>query len=236
MRPTTTPSLSWSRSLFWSRSRSRSRLRRWVVPALVSVFVLVGCTEAPSVVRSPADAGQPSGIGSVAAGPPAAPNPDLSAQKKAAGIADCPVADAAAVPDGLPDATVPCLGGGRAVRLSGLRGPLLVNLWAQWCAGCREEAPYLAQVADRGSALRILGVDHADPQPALALTFAQQAGWTYPQLYDADLVFRTRLQVTGLPVTFFVRGDGTIAGRHAGAFTSVAQIEQESRRLLGVTP
>lgn len=215
---------------------SRSRLSRWLGLVLVSVLVLVGCTETPNVVRSPADPGHPSGSGSVSTEQPAAPNPDLPAQKKAAGIADCPVADAATAPGGLPDVTVPCLGGGRAVRLSGLRGPLLVNLWAQWCPGCREEAPYLAQVADRGSALRVLGVDHADPQPALALTFAERAGWTYPQLYDADLVFRTRLQVTALPVTFFVRDDGTIAGRHAGAFTSVDQIEQESRRLLGVAP
>ena len=31
-----------------------------------------------------------------------------------------------------------------------------------------------------------------------------------------------RLQVTALPQTFFVRADGTVAGRHAGAFTSPA--------------
>ena len=41
-----------------------------------------------------------------------------------------------------------CLGGGREVRLAGLRGkPMMINVWAQWCGPCREEAPYLAEVA-----------------------------------------------------------------------------------------
>ncbi len=225
------------------RSVTPARRRRWRQgrrqgwPVLAAgLMLLAGCTETSSVTRA-ADPPQPAPPpSSVPADPSAAPNPDLSLRKKAAGIADCPVADAPAVSGGLPDVSVPCLGGGRAVRLSGLRGPALVNVWAQWCTPCRQEAPYLAKVGDAGSALRVIGVDHADPSPALALTFAQQAGWTYPQLYDPDLVFRTRLQVTGLPVTFFVRADGTVAGRHAGPFTSVDQIEQESQRLLGVAP
>ena len=69
--------------------------------------------------------------------------------KKAAGIADCPRSDSdvAAVPSGLPDVVLPCLGGGREVRLAGLRGkPMMINVWAQWCGPCREEAPYLAEV------------------------------------------------------------------------------------------
>ena len=34
------------------------------------------------------------------------------------------------------------------VRLAGLRGkPMMINVWAQWCGPCREEAPYLTEVA-----------------------------------------------------------------------------------------
>ena len=165
-----------------------------------------------------------------------APNPDLTAAKKAAGIADCPSTDAAPATGGLPDVRVECLGGGRAVSLAQLRGPTLVNVWASWCTGCREEAPFLAEASRKGSGVSVIGVDHADPAPDAAVAFAASAGWTYPQLYDADLVFRTRLQVTGLPVTFFVRADGTVAGRHAGPFTSSAQLADETREHLGVAP
>jgi cytochrome c biogenesis protein CcmG, thiol:disulfide interchange protein DsbE len=179
-------------------------------------------------------------------GPPseAMPSPEstagLAATKKAAGIADCPKSDpnVAAVPSGLPDVVLPCLGGGRAVRLAGLRGkPMMINVWAQWCGPCREEAPYLADVATKNkSQLMILGIDHADPQPALAIEFAQLSTWKYPQLADPDVVLRADLQISGPPQTFFVRPDGTIAYRHAGPFRSAAEIRELARQQLGVSP
>ena len=76
----------------------------------------------------------------------------------------------------------------------------------------------------------------ADAPEAGGASSPASAGWTYPQLYDADLVLRCRLQVVGLPVTFFVRADGTVAGRHAGPFTSAQQLDDLSRQYLGVAP
>jgi len=175
---------------------------------------------------------------------PAPPSPestaDLAATKKAAGIADCPASDPEISPvsSGLPDVVLPCLGGGRAVRLAGLRGkPMMINVWAQWCGPCREEAPYLAEVATSNkSDLEIIGIDHDDPQPALAIEFAQLSTWKYPQLADPDVALRTALQISGPPQTFFVRPDGTIAYRHAGRFHSAAEIRELVREHLGVTP
>ena len=207
--------------------------RSWVA-VLGIVLALAACTETPSVVRSTQAPTAP-GPMSVPAGQTSGPNPDQTAAKKAAGIADCPTTDASPVEGGLPDVRVECLGGGRQVRLADLRGPTLVNVWASWCGGCREEAPFLAEAGRAGSKVSVIGVVFADPAPDAAVAFAGDAGWTYPQLYDADLVFR-RLQVNGLPVTFFVRADGTVAGRHAGPFTSAAQLADTSRQYLGVAP
>ncbi len=225
------------------------------VAALVCALALglAGCTETPTVTRAdlpPAGSSPagPSPAGPSAAGPTTSAAPtsapssteDLAALKQAAKIEDCPVSDpdVAAVPTGLPDVTLQCLGGGRDVRLAGLRGrPMMINVWAQWCAPCRQEAPFLADVATvNRSDLMILGIDFQDPDPARAITFAQVASWRYPQLEDTDLAIRAPLQVTGLPQTFFVRADGTIAHRQFLPFTSADQIRTLAREHLGVSP
>ena len=205
-----------------------------VVMVLLSM-VLAGCGGSPAVPESSTPMGPPT---------EAAPSPestaDLAAMKKTARIADCPASDpkVAAVSSGLPDVVLPCLGGGRAVRLAGLRGkPMMINVWAQWCGPCREEAPYLTEVATTNkSDLQIIGIDHDDPRPELAIEFAQLSTWRYPQLADPDLVLRSALQISGPPQTFFVRPDGTIAFRHAGQFHSAAEIRDLARQHLGVTP
>jgi cytochrome c biogenesis protein CcmG/thiol:disulfide interchange protein DsbE len=210
--------------------------RRPLAAALLTLVLVAGCTSEPPVTRSSTPTSAPASTSSGRA-----PDSDgLAAEKAAARIADCPASDAevAAVEGGLPDAVLPCLGGGREVRLAGLRGrPMLINVWAQWCGPCREEAPFLAEVAATNrSDLQVLGVDHADDDPARALEFARVASWRYPQIQDQDLVLRRDLQVVALPQTFFVRADGTIAHRNLKPFTSADQIRELARRHLGVTP
>ncbi|WP_375426242.1 TlpA family protein disulfide reductase [uncultured Friedmanniella sp.] len=214
-----------------------ARRRSVVAAALAVLVVLAGCTESPAVTRSP---GTMPAAGMTPTSTGRAPDSSrLGAAKKAAGIADCPTSQekAPTVTDGLPDAVLPCLGGGRPVRLSGLRGePMIINVWASWCPSCRTEAPFLAEVARGATGVRVLGVDHADQDPAGAIAFAGQAGWTYAQLQDRDLVLRRDLQVMALPMTFFVRADGSIAYRNLVPFSSADQIRDLSERYLGVRP
>ena len=139
------------------------------------------------------------------------------------------------VSNGLPDVSLPCLGNGPDIRLADLRGPLVINVWAQWCGPCRDEAPYLAQLAKSGK-VTMLGIDYADPRPELAVKFATDEGLAYPHLADQDKTIQQALKVGGPPVTVFVDADGAVTHVHRGVLTSQQQLDQLVEDKLGVNP
>lgn len=162
----------------------------------------------------------------------------LQAQRKAAGIAACPATDrpsaASAEPSGrrLPDVTLPCLGGGPPVDLAALRGPLVINFWAQWCVKCRDELPYFARLHRAG--VDVLGVDFQDVQPGAALALAEQAGVSFPSVADPTGQLRAPLRVIALPTTLFVAADGTVTMQATREFTSYNELVSTVRDVLGV--
>jgi len=205
-----------------------------LLAALLLSLLLSGCAEDGIVTRSPGPVG--TGVGQ--SQPVSTPSTDLAAQKKVAGIADCPTSDPSvpALVNGLPDITLPCLGGGRSVRLAGLRGqPMIISVWAQWCPPCRQEAPYLSEIAARRPAeVRILGIDFVDPRPDLAIEFARLSGWKYPQLQDLDKSLSGSLQVSAPPQTILVDADGKVVYRHAGPLSSAAELRGLAKQHLEV--
>lgn len=206
----------------------RGRRRRWWggLFALVVTLVLVVAGCAPEGVAGREVTRTPT------------PTTDLLAMRTRLRIPACPPSDGAVVArsDGLPDVTLDCIGGDSRVRLAGLRGrPLILNVWAQWCEPCREEAPFLAEFARTApSRLLILGVDSDDPDPAAALSFAATATWTWAHVVDPDRRLAGPLHIAGPPQTFFVSPEGVVVHRHVGAFTSAAQLAGLSRQYLGV--
>ena len=121
-------------------------------------------------------------------------------------------------PDGtgvpLPDLSLPCFTGGQPVAVGGLRGPLVVNLWASWCAPCREELPALQRYADRvAGAVRVLGVVTGDRRAAAA-SLAEELGIRFPALEDTGERLRAELGAVGLPATAFVDSAGRVRYVH----------------------
>ena len=91
--------------------------------------------------------------------------------------------------------------------------PLLVNVFASWCAPCRAEAPALAILEED---IRILGIAYKD-KPADTRTFLQQYGNPFVAIgVDRDGAGGMALGVYGVPETFLLDADGTILLRHAG--------------------
>jgi cytochrome c biogenesis protein CcmG/thiol:disulfide interchange protein DsbE len=91
--------------------------------------------------------------------------------------------------------------------------PLLVNVFASWCAPCQAEAPALAILEED---IRILGIAYKD-KPADTRTFLQQYGNPFVAIgVDRDGAGGMALGVYGVPETFLLDADGTILLRHAG--------------------
>jgi cytochrome c biogenesis protein CcmG, thiol:disulfide interchange protein DsbE len=101
-----------------------------------------------------------------------------------------------------------------------LRGtPIVVNIWASWCGPCIDEAPDLADAADRYEGrVQFIGVDILDNRES-ARDFIREFGWTYPSVFDPIGEIRDRLGLFGQPVTLFYDGGGERVSVWIGATT-----------------
>ncbi len=94
----------------------------------------------------------------------------------------------------------------------------LVNIWASWCAPCHDEAPLLeALSADKR--IRIVGINYKD-QPDNARRFLGRYGNPFVAA-GADGNGRASMEwgVYGVPETFIIGRDGTIAYKLVGPIT-----------------
>ena len=163
-----------------------------------------------------------SGCSSESARPAADADTDGSAAVPA-DVADCEAfaADGASADDGLPALRLPCLAGGPDVFLDDLGDrPVLVNLWASWCAPCREEMPLIEDAYARsGDRIGFLGVNTEDPRSA-AVSLLADLDVTFAHLVDQEGRLLAGLGLPGLPVTLAVAPDGRVIDRQVGQLSA----------------
>lgn len=154
-------------------------------------------------------------------------------ERRAAGIQDCPHLSGTAVDGGMPGLALECLGADSTVPLAGLRGPLLVLFWAQWCEPCRQEMPMLGRVLPTyGDRLQVLLVTTKEPRYDYAIEFAHDTGVLAPQVVDADAsALKAMGMSSGLPQSVLVDAGGRIVSRHAGGWTEEALRREVSEKL-----
>ncbi|SFC16569.1 Thiol-disulfide isomerase or thioredoxin [Nocardioides terrae] len=154
--------------------------------------------------------------------------------KQQAGIEDCPAAQT--TDGGLPDVSLPCLGGGRRVDLSTLKGPLVLNFWYAACEPCRREMPALAAFYEKyGDRVPVLGVDSSDTMPGAALDLAKASGVTYPLVADVGQDLQgTDLTIRGYPTFYLLTADGDLKGPVAGGLGTVDQVVAMVEDQLGI--
>jgi thiol-disulfide isomerase/thioredoxin len=146
-------------------------------------------------------------------------------------------ADPAATPGAARDAlrvTMAGFAGGPGFTLpDDLHGrPLVLNVWASWCAPCRTEMPAFEQVHRQlKDTVAFLGLDQNDQEDA-ARRFVAETGVTYRLAADPHGQAGAKLGVAGLPTTLFIAPDGTLRGRKVGAMTA-AQLRAAIRGYVG---
>ena len=124
--------------------------------------------------------------------------------------------------------------GGFTEIMSGLRGhPVVVNVWASWCAPCRAEARLLERTADEYKGrVQFLGVATRDTEPN-AEAFIDRYDVSYPNLFDVDGSLRRFLGLRGLPTTYVFDGNGRLVGEVVGGVTEqslAARLDDATRR------
>jgi len=104
--------------------------------------------------------------------------------------------------------------------LAGQRGtPVVVNIWASWCAPCRAEAPLLQRAhADLGDKVTFIGIASND-RAKDAAGFIDRFGITYPNLLDENGEVTTILEMSNFPTTYVFGRDGVLRAKVTGGIS-----------------
>jgi peroxiredoxin len=124
-----------------------------------------------------------------------------------------PVPGRPAAPDfNLPDT------GGKLHRLSDYRGrPVIINFWATWCPPCREEIPSMNRAwrVLREEGVAMLAVNVGEDEDTI-FVFTADYPAEFPLLLDRTGEVIGQWPVKGLPTSYVIAPDGTLAYRAIG--------------------
>lgn len=120
-----------------------------------------------------------------------------------------------------------------SLSLASLGGRVaIVNFFASWCEVCTLESPALETFQRRyGDRVALVGVDWREPMSTVA-GFRDRFGLTYPLVRDADGSVAKAYGLTGVPETWVVRPDGTLAAHIVGG-SSFERLVEEAGRAAG---
>ena len=127
-----------------------------------------------------------------------------------------------------------CLDGTDGASINGIKGPAIINVWGSWCGPCKEEMPILRSFYEKAQGkLALIGVNVEEASIEDGREFVENYGITWPNLYDADGKSRAYFGM-GVPVTWFIAADGSVAYKHIGVIKSEKELISMTSKYLGV--
>ncbi len=111
---------------------------------------------------------------------------------------------------------------GNMVSLSDSFGtPIVVNVWATWCPPCRAELPYFNTAAEQYEGqIRFMMVDLTDGSndtvDSATAFIREENGFSFPLYFDVDFSAVQAYQINAIPVTLFIRADGSLLHQQIG--------------------
>ena len=108
---------------------------------------------------------------------------------------------------------------GKIISPNQMRGKVwLLNVWGSWCVACREEHPFLMEIA-RSKAVPIYGLSWKDKRDD-ALAVLSELGDPYV-LTASDFDGRVAIDygITGAPETYLIDKNGVIRYKEPGQLT-----------------
>ncbi len=111
---------------------------------------------------------------------------------------------------------------GKVVSLSSLRGKVVfLNVWATWCAPCRQEMPSMETLYDEfknNKDFVIVAVSQDTKGKEAVLPYVEKNGYHFEVLLDPQNTVGEAYNVSGVPETFIIDRTGRIVAHHMGAF------------------
>lgn len=118
-----------------------------------------------------------------------------------------------------PDVTVASLVDGSTLKLSELRGKVvLLNFWATWCPPCREEIPSMMKLNKLmvGKPFQMVAVSIDEGGKPAIDSFFKESGLLLPTYLDASGASSKTYGITGVPESFVIDKQGVLVKKVVG--------------------